>query len=434
MAGAHALMAALRAKPPAPGVRVVSAPCIGACHRAPACALGHELVEHATADVVADAIAHGPPPLPDPPGLDSYLSRGGYAALRAARADEKGARDTILAALEAGALRGLGGAGFPASRKWRLVMSQPAPRHLVVNADEGEPGTFKDRYCLEKEPHRMLEGMLVAAHAIEAEACWIYLRDEYPHLRRMLEREIAALAAAGLADMPIHLRRGAGAYICGEETALLESLEGRRGYPRHKPPFPGERGLFGRPTLIHNVETLWLLPEILAAPDAAARHAAMGRRGRKGVRFFSVSGRVRKPGEKLAPAGVSARELIEEFSGGMLPGHRFAAYLPGGASGGILPAVARRPAARLRHARRGGLLRRLRRRGGAVRPGRPGGGGAQPRAASSATRAAANAPPAASAPPRRRGCSTRRFGTARCSRSWRRRWPTAPSAASAKPR
>ena len=220
MAGAHGLLAALRAKPPAPGVRVVSAPCIGACHRAPACALGHELVERATPDAVADAVAHGPPPLPDPPGLDSYLARGGYAALRAARADEEGARDTILAALEAGALRGLGGAGFPAARKWRLVMSQPAPRHLVVNADEGEPGTFKDRYCLEKEPHRMLEGMLVAAHAIEAEACWIYLRDEYPHLRRMLEREIAALAAAGLArqaDPPpprrrrLHLRRGNGA-------------------------------------------------------------------------------------------------------------------------------------------------------------------------------------------------------------------------------
>ena len=338
MAGAHELMAALRAAPPAAGVRVVSAPCIGACHRAPACALGHELVERATPDSVAAAVANGPPALPDPPGLDSYLARGGYAALRRARADEKGARDTILAALEAGVLRGLGGAGFPAARKWRLVMAQPGPRHLVVNADEGEPGTFKDRYCLEKEPHRMLEGMLVAAHAIEAEACWIYLRDEYPHLRRMLEREIAALAAAGLADVPIHLRRGAGAYICGEETALLESLEGRRGYPRHKPPFPGEAGLFGRPTLIHNVETLWLIPEILAEPEAAARHASMGRRGRQGVRFFSVSGRVREPGEKLAPAGVSARELIEEFSGGMLPGHRFAAYLPGGASGGILPA------------------------------------------------------------------------------------------------
>jgi NADH:ubiquinone oxidoreductase subunit F (NADH-binding)/NADH:ubiquinone oxidoreductase subunit E len=337
LAGAHGLIAALRAEPPGQGVHVESAPCVGACHRAPAVALGHELVEHATPASVAAAVADGPPALADPPDLESYLARGGYAALRTARRNEEGARDALLAALDAGALRGLGGAGFPAARKWKLVMAQPGPRHVVVNADEGEPGTFKDRYCLEKEPHRMLEGMLVAAHAIEAEACWIYLRDEYPHLRRMLEREIAALAA-GIADKPIHLRRGAGAYICGEETALLESLEGRRGYPRHKPPFPGEHGLFGRPTLIHNVETLWLLPEILAEPGAAAHHATMGRRGGKGVRFFSVSGRVRQPGEKLAPAGVTARELIEEFSGGMLPGHRFAAYLPGGASGGILPA------------------------------------------------------------------------------------------------
>jgi formate dehydrogenase len=208
----------------------------------------------------------------------------------------------------------------------------------VVNADEGEPGTFKDRFCLEMEPHRVLEGMLLAAHAIEAEACWIYLRDEYPHLRQALEREIAAIADAGLARMPIHLRRGAGAYICGEETALLESIEGRRGYPRHKPPFPGQSGLFGQPTLIHNVETLWFLPEILGSENGAAAFAGQGRRGRSGLRFFSVSGRVRSPGEKLAPAGISARELIEEHAGGMLPGHRFVAYLPGGASGGILPA------------------------------------------------------------------------------------------------
>jgi formate dehydrogenase len=336
MAGAHQLLAALRAAPPG-GTRVVAAPCMGACHRAPACALGHELIEHATQESVAAAVRDGPPALRVPPSLAEYRARGGYAALQYACSDGRTGRERMLEALAAASLRGLGGAGFPAARKWQLVMSQSAPRHLVVNADEGEPGTFKDRYCLETEPHRVLEGMLIAAHAIEAEACWIYLRDEYPHLRRALQREIAALAEAGLATMPIHLRRGAGAYICGEETALLESLEGRRGYPRHKPPFPGEHGLFGRPTLIHNVETLWLLPEILAEPGAAARHAALGRRGRQGLRFFSVSGRVRNPGEKLAPAGVTARELIEEFSGGMLPGHRFMAYLPGGASGGILP-------------------------------------------------------------------------------------------------
>jgi NADH:ubiquinone oxidoreductase subunit F (NADH-binding) len=207
----------------------------------------------------------------------------------------------MLARIEAAALRGLGGAGFPAARKWKLVRATPGPRHVVVNADEGEPGTFKDRYCLETEPHRVLEGMLLAAQAVEAEACWIYLRDEYPHLRHALEREIAALAHEGMVRTPIHLRRGAGAYICGEETALLESLEGRRGYPRHKPPFPGQVGLFGQPTLIHNVETLWFLPEILGSETAGAEYAARGRRGRQGLRFFSVSGRVRDPGEKLAP-------------------------------------------------------------------------------------------------------------------------------------
>jgi formate dehydrogenase len=246
-------------------------------------------------------------------------------------------RETMLARVEAAALRGLGGAGFPAARKWRLVRANAGPRHMVVNADEGEPGTFKDRFCLETEPHRVLEGMLLAAHAVEAEACWIYLRDEYPHLRHALEREIAALRHEGLAGVPIQLRRGAGAYICGEETALLESLEGRRGYPRHKPPYPGEAGLFGRPTLIHNVETLWFLPEILGTEEGGVRYAAQGRRGHTGLRFFSVSGRVRDPGEKLAPAGITVRELIEEFAGGMAPGHRFMAYLPGGASGGILP-------------------------------------------------------------------------------------------------
>jgi formate dehydrogenase len=244
----------------------------------------------------------------------------------------------MLAAVEASGLRGLGGAGFPAARKWRSALAHPGPCHLVVNADEGEPGTFKDRFCLERDPHRFLEGMLLAAHAVEAEACWIYLRDEYPDLLRDLRRELAAMDAAGItAGVPVHLRRGAGAYICGEETALLESLEGRRGYPRHKPPFPGERGLFGRPTLIHNVETLWWLPAILGDADGAARFATAGRRGRSGRRLFSVSGRVRRPGVVDAPAGTTARELVEEFCGGMAEGHRFVAYLPGGASGGILP-------------------------------------------------------------------------------------------------
>jgi formate dehydrogenase len=326
MAGGAALLGALRAAPP-PGARLVEAPCMGACHRAPACAVGHELVEAATPGGVARAIAREAPELADPPPLAAYQGRGGYAVLRAGLA-----KDVLLARLEVSGLRGLGGAGFPAARKWKLVMAQPGPRHLVVNADEGEPGTFKDRRCLETDPHRVLEGMLLAAHAIGAEACWIYLRDEYPHLRHALAREIAALHQAGIATMPIHLRRGAGAYICGEETALLESLEGRRGYPRHKPPYPGEAGLFGRPTLIHNVETLWFLPKILANDEAAAEH------GRTRPRFYSLSGRVRDPGVKLAPAGTTARELVEQHGGGMLPGHDFAAYLPGGASGGILPA------------------------------------------------------------------------------------------------
>ncbi len=336
MAGSAALLAGLRAAPP-PGARVVAAPCMGACHRAPACAVGHALVEHATPARIADAMEGAAPAPAQPPSYAAYRARGGYRVLAQALSGAL-SREEMFSRVDAAGLRGLGGAGFPAARKWRLVASQPGPRHVVVNADEGEPGTFKDRHCLETEAHRVLEGMLLAAHAIEAEACWIYLRDEYPHLRHALEREIAALRHEGFVELPIHLRRGAGAYICGEETALLESLEGRRGYPRHKPPFPGEAGLFGRPTLIHNVETLWFLPDILGQPDGAARHAAQGRRGRNGLRFFSLSGRVRSPGEKLAPAGITARELIEEFGGGMEDGHRFAAYLPGGASGGILPA------------------------------------------------------------------------------------------------
>ena len=313
MAGGAALHAALAAQA---GRRVVGAPCMGACHNAPAVALGHCLVEHATPARVA-AAASTPLPLPPHP----------YALLHAAPAAE-----AMLEALEASGLRGMGGAGFPVARKWRAVLAQPGRRQLVVNADEGEPGTFKDRWCLETAPHRVLEGMLLAARAIQAEACWIYLRDEYDALHDLLARAIAAAPAAG---MPIHLRRGAGAYICGEETALLESLEGKRGWPRHKPPFPGEQGLFGLPTLIQNVETLWWLPEVLAAPAA---FAARGRNGARGERLFSLSGRVRNPGVKRAPAGSTARELLEQHGGGMLPGHAFRAYLPGGASGGILPA------------------------------------------------------------------------------------------------
>lgn len=335
VAGAGQLLEALRDAAPA-GARLVGAPCMGACHRAPVAALGFEAVAPATAAALCAAARHGVAGASSPPGLAAYRARSGHAALRAAR-DGALTGEAMLAALDRSGLRGLGGAGFPVARKWRFALSHPGPRHLVVNADEGEPGTFKDRFCLETEPHRVLEGMLLAAHAINAAACWIYIRDEYPDLHRALAAALGELRAAGV-DMPVHLRRGAGAYICGEETALLESLEGRRGYPRHKPPFPGQHGLFGQPTVIHNVETLWWLPEILATADGADRYAAAGRRGGKGERLFSVSGRVRHPGVKRAPIGVTARELIEDFSGGMAEGHRLLGYLPGGASGGILPA------------------------------------------------------------------------------------------------
>jgi formate dehydrogenase len=234
-------------------------------------------------------------------------------------------------------LRGLGGAGFPTGRKWRFVRQEAKPRLLAVNADEGEPGTFKDRYFLETDPHRFIEGMLIAAWAVEADAVYVYVRDEYPQCRATLEKEFAAVQAAGLArHVKIHLRRGAGAYICGEESAMLESIEGKRGLPRHRPPFAAQVGLFGRPTLINNVETLYWVRDIIE--KGSEWFTGHGRNGRKGLRTFSVSGRVREPGVKLAPAGITARELIEEFCGGMADGHVFKGYLPGGASGGILPA------------------------------------------------------------------------------------------------
>jgi formate dehydrogenase len=242
----------------------------------------------------------------------------------------------MIAAMESSGLRGLGGAGFPSGRKWRFVRQEPAPRLMAINADEGEPGTFKDRVYLDAHPHRFLEGMLIAAWAVEASDVYIYLRDEYPATRAILLEEIAAVERQGLnGATTIHLRRGAGAYICGEESAMLESIEGKRGLPRHKPPFPSQVGLFGRPTLIHNVETVYWVREIIE--KGADWFQSHGRNGRKGLRSFSVSGRVKSPGVKLAPAGITVRELIDEYCGGMLEGHRFKGYLPGGASGGILP-------------------------------------------------------------------------------------------------
>ena len=337
MAGADALIDALEARA-GPEVRVLRAPCMGACDRAPAAAVGRNPVAPADADRVASVVARGAldPDIPAYIGLDACIAGGGYERLAACRGGALPV-EAVLAALEESGLRGLGGAGFPTGRKWRLVRAEPAPRHLAVNADEGEPGTFKDRHFIETDPHRFLEGMLIAQWAVEAETAHIYLRDEYPACREILLAEIAALERAGLARPgSIALRRGAGAYICGEESAMLESLEGKRGLPRHKPPFPAQSGLFGRPTLINNVETLHWVRDVLT--EGAGWFAGRGRNGRKGLRTFSVSGRVRRPGVKIADAGITAAELIAEHCGGMAPGHEFKGYLPGGASGGILPA------------------------------------------------------------------------------------------------
>jgi formate dehydrogenase len=338
LAGAAQLLADLEIRL-GDGVRVIRAPCMGGCHRAPVVAIGHALHENATVASVGAAVALGEthPPIPEFVGFDAYRAAGGYRLLEACLAGER-KPEQLTEILEHSGLRGLGGAGFPAGRKWRLVRQEPAPRLVAVNADEGEPGTFKDRHFLETDPHRFLEGMLIAAWVVEAAEIYVYLRDEYPQCRAILESEIAAVEAAGLArHAGIHLRRGAGAYICGEESAMLESIEGKRGLPRQRPPYPAQVGLFGRPTLCNNVETLYWVRDIVEqGPEWFTRE---GRNGRKGRRTFSVSGRVKNPGVKLAPAGITARELIDEFCGGMADGHVFKGYLPGGASGGILPAA-----------------------------------------------------------------------------------------------
>ncbi len=337
MAGAEQL---LRDLPQKLGrdVRVVRAPCMGACDRAPVCAVGHAQVMHATTESVAAAAArpahaHA---YPTDNTFEAYLRDGGYALLKQCIAGSRTRDDVIKAVSDAG-LRGLGGAGFPTGRKWTLVRAEPAPRLFAVNADEGEPGTFKDRYYLELDPHRFIEGMLIAAWVVEAPEIYIYIRDEYPEVRLLLADEIAKVEQAGLSrHTKLHLRRGAGAYICGEESAMIESIEGKRGLPRHRPPYVAQVGLFGRPTLEQNVETLYWVRDIVE--KGAAWFTSHGRRERKGFRSFSVSGRVNKPGVVLAPAGVTARELVEEFCGGMQPGCTFKGYLPGGASGGIMPA------------------------------------------------------------------------------------------------
>ena len=339
MEGAEALFDALAGRLDSAEVRVLRAPCMGRCECAPIAEVGHRHIVNATSEAVCSAVDKNQtePDIPPYVGFDDYEKNGGYHILRACLNGDRDVED-IIAAMEASGLRGLGGAGFPTGRKWRFVRAEPGPRLLAVNADEGEPGTFKDRYYMERDPHRFLEGMLIAARAVEAEECFIYLRDEYPGLHHVLAKEIANLSAAGLSEgTKITLRRGAGAYICGEESAMLESLEGKRGEPRHKPPFPSQVGLFGRPTLINNVETLYWVRDILER--GAEWFSGEGRNGGKGLRSYSVSGRVREPGVKLAPAGITVKELIQEYCGGMAEGYEFKAYLPGGASGGILPAA-----------------------------------------------------------------------------------------------
>ena len=320
-------------------VRVKAVPCVGRCDGAPVAVVGTNPVDNATAAAVEMAVrsgAHHAAP-PNPVTYSEYRRNGGYQTLVRCVRGELAAED-VVKTLEDSGLRGLGGAGFPAGRKWRILREQPKPRMIAVNIDEGEPGTFKDRHYLERDPHRFFEGMLIAAWAIDCNSIYIYLRDEYTGLRQVLHNELETLKRNPPCPLPetIELRRGAGAYICGEESAMIESIEGKRGMPRLRPPYVAQVGLFGRPTLEHNMETLYWVRDILE--KGAQWFTANGRNGRKGLRSFSVSGRVTKPGVHLAPAGITVRELIDEYCGGMLPGHTFYGYFPGGASGGILPA------------------------------------------------------------------------------------------------
>jgi NADH:ubiquinone oxidoreductase subunit F (NADH-binding)/NADH:ubiquinone oxidoreductase subunit E len=322
-----------------PGVRVIAAPCVGRCEVAPCVVVGQNPIGNATAQSVRAALKSKKHDCPVAPyiGYAQYRKDGGYKLIADCLAGHH-TRDAITKVMEDSALRGLGGAGFPAGRKWRLVAAEPEPRVMAVNIDEGEPGTFKDRWYLERDPHRFLEGMLVAAWCAGVGEIWIYLRDEYAGCREILEKELARLQADPPCALPaIHLRRGAGAYICGEESAMIESIEGKRGMPRLRPPYVAQVGLFGRPTLEHNMETVHWVREIVE--KGAQWFASQGRHERKGLRSFSVSGRVKQPGVHLAPAGITLRELVNEYCGGMREGHELYAYLPGGASGGILPAA-----------------------------------------------------------------------------------------------
>jgi formate dehydrogenase len=343
LAGSHALLEKLPALL-GTDVRVLHAPCVGRCEQAPVAVIGQNPVPQATAEKVTalvrnGAVTHDATDVTITPGhinYDAYRADGGYQLAASCVNGERVAAD-VIALMEHSGLRGLGGAGFPTGRKWKLVAAEPAPRLMAINIDEGEPGTFKDRYYLERDPHRFLEGAIIAAWAVGIDDVYIYLRDEYHGCRAILEKELTALESAPPCRIPqFHLRRGAGAYICGEESAMIESIEGKRGLPRHRPPYVAQVGLFGRPTLEQNVETLfWIRDIVEKGPEWVT---SQGRHERKGFRSFSVSGRVKSPGVKVAPAGITVRELIDEHCGGMLDGEIFKGYLPGGASGGILPA------------------------------------------------------------------------------------------------
>jgi NADH:ubiquinone oxidoreductase subunit F (NADH-binding)/NADH:ubiquinone oxidoreductase subunit E len=330
--GSHTLIEQMKAKF-GDRVRVLHAPCMGACDHAPVASMKKKQFPHATVEAVAAAVEKKSfgPDIPSYQDFAAYRKAGGYENF-IKLGDGRLSRDTVWGEIDKAGLRGMGGAGFPTARKWKFLEGTAAPRAMVVNGDEGEPGTFKDRYILETSPHKVIEGMLTAARWIGAENAYLYLRDEYPQIHTILHKEIAALEASGIVkDIKIHLRRGAGAYICGEETSLLESLEGKRGLPRNRPPFPANYGAFGRPTLINNIETLYWVSEILT--NGSQWYLDEGK-----PKFYSVSGRVKKPGVVRAPAGITAKQIIEDYCGGMEDGETFKAYLPGGASGGVLPA------------------------------------------------------------------------------------------------
>ena len=337
LAGAQQLKAALESGYADGSVRVLRAPCMGRCDTAPTLELGHHHIDHASVEKVAAAIksGHTHAHIPDYQTLDTYQNNGGYQALIAIRDGDREI-DEVQEDINASGLRGLGGAGFPSGKKWSFVRAEKAPRYLAVNGDEGEPGTFKDRYYLEREPHVFLEGLLIAAFAIDAARAYIYMRDEYPAVLHILDTEIRALESAKLIEPGyIEVRRGAGAYICGEESAMIESIEGKRGLPRHRPPYVAQVGLFGRPTLVHNIETLhWVTRVTREGPEVLN---SVEKNGRKGLRSYSVSGRVKEPGVKLLPAGSTITDIVEA-SGGMLDGHTLKAYQPGGPSSGLLPA------------------------------------------------------------------------------------------------